>query len=302
MAKNTSAKTKRRQRESVHRRWALKKRDEEYSNDWAEWLKFVSQINLPEEDKKILSTNPILFDKRFQKEAGHLTREERIVLQKADSFHAKHGIWPTAPESQENPFQPDYIAVRRIYPPYLKENEIGIAIKLDNSVEDIEYEMKGLVRLARASRGIEPGSRKRKRFDRDAKTFKIYDLYEAGYSVNEIANVLYEEEKDQRRKAVDIQERDKYEQDLISKGYTEGRAEDFADYKFCLIDDPEGELIVLTEIIQVEKGNSEEAARKAAKQKLNRKRQKALKKIKDTVRHHIKKAETILAQPKAAKK
>jgi len=299
MSAEKPAKTKRRHKDSVHRKWALKRRDGEYRKDWDEWLDFVSQINLPEEDKKILSTNPISFDKRFQKEADHLTREEKIVLQKADSFHVKHGIWPTAPDFRENPFHPDYIAVRRIYPTHLKKNEIAIAIKLDSGIEDVEYEMNRLVWLARVSRGIETGSRKR--FDKDAITFRIYDLHETGHSVDEIANVLYEEEKDHRRKNVELQKRDKYEQDLISKGYSEERAEDFADYEFGLIDDPEVELDLLAEIIQVEKGISEEVARKQAKQRLKRKRRKALNRHKALVESHIERATRILTQSESSK-
>jgi hypothetical protein len=300
MSGKKPAKTRRRHKDSVHRKWAIKKIDPEYLNDWSEWLEFVQGLNLPDEEKTILSTNPILYDKQFQEEAGHLTREERIVLQKAESFHAKHGIWPTDPRSQENPFHPDYIAVRRIYPPHLKENEIAIAIKLDSNIEDIEYEMNRLVRLGRASREIELGSRKR--FDKDAKTFTIYDLHEAGRTIDEIANVLYEDKKDQHRKAVDMQKRDEYEQDLISKGCTEEQAEDFADYRFGLIDDPEVELDVLTEMIMIEKNISEEAARKQAKRRLNSKHRESLKRLKESVHYHIERARRIITQSKSSEK
>lgn len=300
MSDKKPAKTRRRHKDSVLRKWAVKKRDPKYMKDWNEWVEFVQGLNLPDEHKTILSTNPIMFDKRFQKEADHLTREERIVLHKADLFHAKHGIWPTDPESQENPFHPDYIAVRRIYPPHLKDNEIGIAIKLDSSIEEIAYETNRLVRLAQVTKGIEP--ERRKRFDKDAITFRIYDLHEAGRSVDEIANVLYEEERDQHRKAVDMQKRDEYEQDLISKGCDEWLAEDFADYEFGLIDDPELEIELLTDKIMVEKHLSEEAARKQAKRRLNSKHRKSLKRHKESARYHIERARRIITQSKSRDK
>lgn len=300
MSDKKPAKTRRRHKDSVLRKWAVKRRNPKYMKDWNEWVEFVQGLNLPDEDKTILSTNPIMFDKRFQKEADHLTREERIVFHKADLFHAKHGIWPTDPEFQDNPFHPDYIAARRIYPPLLARDEIGIAIKLDSSIEDIAYETNRLVRLAQVTKGIEP--ERRKRFDKDAITFRIYDLHEAGRSVDEIANHLYEEEEDQRRKAVDYQKRDNFQKDLISKGYEEDRAEDFADYEFGLIDDPEVQLDVLTEIIMVEKNISEEAARKQAKRRLNSKHRKSLKRHKESARYHIERARRIITQSKSRDK